>query len=75
MQLTSKQVQCSCGHTSELTTNKLLCIKCGKYVFYTQDEKRSYQRHQVYVVIAFASGLALFAYFAVEMVLVPFFPR
>jgi hypothetical protein len=41
-------------------------------VFYTQDEKRSYQRHQVYVVIAFASGLALFAYFAVEMVLVPF---
>jgi hypothetical protein len=44
-------------------------------VFYTQDEKRSYQRHQVYVVIAFASGLALFAYFAVEMVLVPFFPR
>jgi len=75
MQLTSKQVQCSCGHTSELTTNKLLCIKCGKYVFYTQDEKRSHQRHHVYVVIAFVSGLALFAYFAVEMVLIPFFPR
>jgi hypothetical protein len=44
-------------------------------VFYTQDEKRSYQRQQVYVVIAFASGLALFAYFVVEMVLIPFFPR
>jgi hypothetical protein len=75
MQLTSKQVQCSCGHTSELTTNKLLCIKCGKYVFYTQDEKRSYQRHKVYVAIVFVSGLALFAYFVVEMVLIPFFPR
>jgi hypothetical protein len=75
MQLTSKQVQCSCGNTSELTTNKLLCIKCGQYVFYTQDEKRSYQRHKIYVAIVFVSGLALFAYFVVEMVLIPFFPR
>ena len=75
MQLTSKQVQCSCGHTSELTSNKLLCIKCGQYVFYTHDEKRSYQRHKIYVAIVFVSGLALFAYFVVEMVLIPFFPR
>ena len=75
MQLTSKQIQCSCGHTSELTTNKLLCIKCGKYVFYSEDEKRSYQRHKLYVTIIFVSGLGLFAYFVVEMVLIPFFPR
>ena len=75
MQLTSKQVQCSCGHTSELTTNKLLCIKCGKYVFYSQDEKRSYQRQKAYVAIVFVSGLGLFVYFVVEMVLIPFFPR
>ena len=75
MQLRSKQVQCSCGHTSDLTTKKLLCIKCGKYVFYSQDEKRAHQRQQVYVAIIFASGLGLFAYFFVEMVLIPFFPR
>jgi len=75
MQLTSKQVQCSCGHTSELTNKKLLCIKCGQYVFYSQDDKRSYQRQKIYVTIIFASGLGLFAYFFVEMVLIPFFPR
>ena len=75
MQLPSKQVQCSCGNTSELTTKKLLCIKCGKYVFYSQDEKRSFQRQQVYVAIIFTSGLGLLAYFFVEMVLIPFFPR
>jgi len=75
MQLTSKQVQCSCGHTSELTTKKLLCIKCGQYVFYSQDDKRSYQRQKLYVAIVFVSGLGLFAYFVVEMVLIPFFPR
>ena len=75
MQLTPKQVQCSCGHTSELTTKKLLCIKCGRHVFYSPDEKRSFQRHNVYVAIIVTSGLGLFAYFFVEMVLIPFFPR
>jgi hypothetical protein len=44
-------------------------------VFYSQDEKRAHQRQQVYVAIIFASGLGLFAYFFVEMVLIPFFPR
>jgi hypothetical protein len=75
MQLASKQVQCLCGNTSELTTKRALCIKCGKYVFYSQEEKRSYQRHKIYVGIILASGLGLFAYFVVEMILIPFFPR
>jgi hypothetical protein len=75
MQLTPKKVQCSCGHTSELTTKRLLCIKCGQQVFYSQDEKRSSQRHNLYVAIIVTSGLGLFAYFFVEMVLIPFFPR
>ena len=70
-QLTPKDVTCSCGHITNLTTRKLLCIKCGKYVFYNENEKKEHQRQSFYVVAVLALALGFMAYFFVEMVLGP----
>ena len=71
MQLKPKDLPCSCGHVSTLTSKKLLCIKCGKYVFYDENEKRSHRRNAIYFTSLIVLSLGLIAYFFVEMVLNP----
>lgn len=71
MQLQPKDVVCSCGHTTRLTTRKLLCIKCGKYVFYSEEEKKSHRRMTLYATTVLILALGFITYFFVEMVLGP----
>lgn len=70
-QLTPKDVTCACGHITRLANRKLLCIKCGKYVFYNEKEKNAHRRQSFFVVTVLALGLGMIAYFFVEMVLGP----
>jgi uncharacterized paraquat-inducible protein A len=70
-QLRPKDVACSCGHITNLTTKKLLCIKCGKYVFYDENERKSYKRQSLYVAAIIVMALGFFAFFFVEMLLNP----
>ncbi|MBI5579112.1 MAG: hypothetical protein HY895_08155 [Deltaproteobacteria bacterium] len=71
MQLKPKDVACACGHITSLTTRKLLCIKCGKYVFYDESEKKLHRRQSLYVAAIIVLALSFAAYFFVEMVLGP----
>jgi hypothetical protein len=71
MQLQPKDVACACGHISTLATRKLLCIKCGKYVFYDEDEKKAHRRQTLYLLLVIVLGLGFITYFFVEMVLGP----
>jgi hypothetical protein len=71
MTLQSKDVVCPCGHTTRLTTRKLLCIKCGKYVFYSEDERKAHRRQFLYVTAILVMALGLVAFFFVEIVLGP----
>jgi hypothetical protein len=71
MQLKPKEVACSCGHITTLTSAKLMCIKCGKYVFYDELQKRLHRRHSLYITAVIVLALTLVAYFFVEMVLRP----
>jgi len=73
MQFKSKDVPCPCGHVTTLTSKRLLCIKCGKYVFYDENEKRSYRRNALYVTSLIVLSLGLIVYLFVEMVLNPLF--
>jgi hypothetical protein len=75
MELNPRDVTCSCGHVTTLASRKLLCIKCGKYVFYDENEKHSHQRHTLYVTSIIVLALGFVAYFFVELVLKPIFPR
>ena len=75
MELNPRDVTCSCGHVTTLASKKLLCIKCGKYVFYNENEKRAHQRHAFYVTSIIVLALGFVAYFFVELVLKPIFPR
>lgn len=70
-QLTPKDVTCACGHITRLANRKLLCIKCGKYVYYNEHEKKTHRRQSLYIVAVVALSLGLMAYFFVEMVLGP----
>ena len=47
MQLKPKDVACACGHITNLTTRKLRCIKCGKDVFYDENEKKLHRRQSL----------------------------
>ena len=71
MQLTPKDVPCPCGHVTTLTTRKLMCIKCGKYVFYDENERKAHRRLTLFVIMVVALSLGLVTYFFVEMVLGP----
>lgn len=71
MLLTPKDVTCSCGHITRLENRKLLCIKCGKYVFYNEQEKKAYRRQSLYIVAVTALSLGFIVYFFVEMVMGP----
>jgi hypothetical protein len=71
MQLQPKDVTCACGHVTNLTTRKLLCIKCGKYVFYNEQERKIHRRQTFYVTAVLVMALGFVAYFFVEMVLGP----
>ena len=71
MRLPSKEVVCQCGHVSVLETKKLLCIKCGKYVFYNPQEKRRHQAKTIYAVVMLALGLGFITYLFLEMIVTP----
>ena len=71
MQFTPKDVPCPCGHVTTLTTRKLMCIKCGKYVFYNEQERKAHRRLTLFVTMVMALALGLVTYFFVEMVLGP----
>jgi hypothetical protein len=71
MHLPPKEVLCKCGHVSSLETNKLLCIKCGKYVFYDSQEKRRHQAKTIYAVVMLALGLGFITYLFIEMIVTP----
>jgi hypothetical protein len=70
-QLAPKDVACSCGYVTRLATRKLLCIKCGKYVFYDEHEKKAHRLQTLYITGVMALALGFVAYFFVEMVLEP----
>lgn len=71
MQLQSKDVACACGHITSLNTRKLLCIKCGKYVFYNESERKAHRRQSLYVTAILVVALGFVAFFFVEIVLGP----
>jgi len=73
MRLPPKEIACECGHISVLETKKLLCIKCGKYVFYDPEEKRKHRAKTIYAVVMLALGLGFVTYLFIEMIITPLF--
>ena len=71
MLLPPKDVQCRCGHITTLQTRKLLCIKCGKYVFYDASEKRRYWINSIYVITMLALAAGFVTYLFIEMIAKP----
>ena len=73
MSLAPKDVQCACGHITTLQTRKLLCIKCGKYVFYDSSEKRRHRLNTLYVITMLALAAGFVTYLFIEMIAEPLF--
>jgi hypothetical protein len=71
MPLASKDVQCPCGHTTTLQSPKMLCIKCGKYVFYDASEKRRHKMNTLYVITMLALAAGFVTYLFIEMIATP----
>ncbi len=69
--LPPKDVVCDCGHALTIERNKILCIKCGKYVFYNAEERRKHKTNKMYIVLAIASALGLITYFFIELIAKP----
>ena len=71
MPLPPKEVQCPCGHVTTLELRKLRCIKCGKFVFYDEKEKRRHKNAQVYAVVMLAAAIGILTYLFIEMIVTP----
>ena len=69
--LPPKDVVCDCGHAFTIERNKILCIKCGKYVFYNVEERRKHKTNTIYIVLAIAAALGLITYFFIELIAIP----
>ena len=75
MRLPPKDVVCQCGHVSALETKKLMCVKCGKYVFYDSQEKRRHQAKTIYAIVMLAVGMGFITYLFIEMIVSPLLGR
>jgi hypothetical protein len=75
MRLPPKEVVCKCGHASVLETKKLLCVKCGKYVFYDAQEKKRHRARSTYGVVMLALALGFVTYLFIEMIVSPLLGR
>jgi hypothetical protein len=73
MPLSPKEVACECGHAMTLTLRKLRCVKCGKYIFYNELEKRRHRVNSIYFLMMFALGVGFVIYFFIEMIVDPLF--
>jgi hypothetical protein len=73
MALPSKTIRCACGETLSMTTRKLMCTACGKYVFYDDNERRRHRRGLMYIVAMLALGMGFLTYLFIEMVVTPMF--
>jgi hypothetical protein len=73
MPLPSKEIQCPCGHVMTLQLEKLRCIKCGKFLFYDEKEKRRHTTNQLYIVVMLVSAIGIITYLFVEMIVRPLF--
>lgn len=73
MPLPSKEIQCQCGHVMTLQSKKLRCIKCGKFLFYDENEKRRHTTNQIYFVAMLVSAIGIITYLFVEMIVRPLF--
>jgi hypothetical protein len=71
VELAPREIACACGHVTTLTSRKLLCIKCGKYVFYDEKERKAHRFQSWYVTAVIVGALALMVYFFVELVIHP----
>jgi hypothetical protein len=71
MVLMARDVVCRCGYVSTLTTRKLLCIKCGKYLFYNEVERKAHLRQTLYFIAVIFMAMGTMVYFFVEMILTP----
>ena len=69
--LPPKDVVCDCGHALTIERKKILCTKCGKYVFYNAEERKKHKMNTIYIVLAIASALGLITYFFIEMIAKP----
>ena len=74
MTLPLKTIRCACGETVSMTTRKQMCVACGKYVFYDEEERRRHRRGLVYIAAMLALGLGCVAYLFIELVVAPLFP-
>ena len=73
MPLPSKEIRCRCGHVMTLQSRKLRCIKCGKFLFYDEKEKRRHTSNQIYIVAMLALAIGIIAYLFIEMIVEPLF--
>jgi hypothetical protein len=66
-----REIACACGHVSTLASQRMLCIKCGKWIFYDEKEKRAHRYQSWYFTAIIVCALGFIAYFFVEMILSP----
>ncbi|MFZ0243154.1 MAG: hypothetical protein WAL90_16050 [Desulfobacterales bacterium] len=73
MPLPPIDIECPCGHVTTLQTKKLRCIKCGKFLFYDDKEKRRHGTNQIYFVAMLSAAIGIVTYLFVEMIVRPLF--
>lgn len=69
--LTSKMVQCKCGHTFETTRLKSWCQKCCRPVFYHKKDQRQNTLNNYYMITIMAMVMMFITYLFVEMIASP----
>ena len=68
-----KETTCQCGHSMTIAMDKMRCVKCGKHVFYDEQEQRRHRFASIYFVLIFAAAAGFLTYLFVEMIVRPLF--
>lgn len=73
MAFPEKEIHCRCGNVMTLQTRKLRCVKCGRFLFYNDQEQRRHHTAQIYTVAMLALGIGIITYLFIEMIVEPLF--
>ena len=68
-----KEITCQCGHSMTIAMDKIRCIKCGKYVFYTEKDQHRHRVSSIYFVLILAAVIGFLTYLFIEMIVEPLF--
>ncbi len=71
MEVQTREISCTCGHTYETDRSVNWCPKCGQKIFDSERDRQFHKMNKVYIYAVMGMVIATLAYFVFRLILKP----